>query len=92
MKIIKNVFKIFAIIFLIIIPICLILYSIFIDFLGCYLIFNDNSQIETLASSEGVDLEDIKIVFLDTNAGYNDHITCVNKNFIIKDFLAMQNI
>lgn len=91
MKIIKNVFKIFAIIFLIIIPICLILYSIFIDFLGCYLIFNDNSQIETLASSEGVDLEDIKIVFLDTNAGDNDHITLVNKNFIIKDFWAMQN-
>ena len=91
MKIIKNVFKIFAIIFLIIIPICLILYSIFIDFLGCYLIFNDNSQIETLASSEGVDLEDIKIVFLDTNAGDNDHITLVNKNLIIKDFWAMQN-
>lgn len=82
MKIIKNIFKILAIIFLIIIPICLILYSMFIDFLGCYILFTNDSQIELLASQEGSELKDIRIVFIDTVAGDGTNITLVNKDLI----------
>lgn len=82
MKIIKNIFKILAIIFLIIIPICLILYSMFIDFLGCYILFTNDSQIELLASQEGSELKDIRIVYIDTVAGDGTNITIVNKDLI----------
>lgn len=86
MKIIKNIFKIWVIIFLIIIPICLILYSMFIDFLGCYLMFNNDSKIELLASKEVSDLKDIKIIFLDTNAAEDDNnLILINKNLSIKN-------
>lgn len=82
MKIIKNIFKILAIIFLIIIPICLILYSMFIDFLGCYVLFTNDFQIELLASQEGSVLKDIRIVFIDTDAEDGTNITLVNKDLI----------
>lgn len=86
MKIIKNVFKIFAIIFLIIIPICLILYSIFIDFLGCYLMFNNNdSKLDALLIQEELDSKNIGIIFLDTTAGDDNHITLINKNLSVKN-------
>ena len=86
MKIIKNVFKIFAIIFLIIIPICLILYSIFIDFLGCYLMFNNNdSKLDALLIQEELDSKNIGIIFLDTTAGDDNHITLINKNLLVKN-------
>lgn len=92
MKIIKNIFKILAIIFLIIIPICLILYSMFNGFLGCYLMFNNDSKIELLTSKEVSDLKDIKIVFLDTNASNDNHITLINKNLAIKNtYIATDN-
>ncbi len=84
MKIIKNIFKILANIFLIIIPICLILYSMFSGFLGCYLMFNNDSKIETLLTEE-VDFKNIKIVFLDTNAGDDNNIILINKNLSIKN-------
>lgn len=86
MKIIKNIFKILAIIFLIIIPICLILYSMFIDFLGCYVLFTNDQKVELLASKEGSDLKDIRIIFVDTVAGDSANITLVNRN-LIKDRL-----
>lgn len=86
MKIIKNVFKIFAIIFLIIIPICLILYSMFIDFLGCYLMFNNNdSKLDALLIQEELDSKNIGIIFLDTTAGDDNHITLINKNLSVKN-------
>ena len=82
MKIIKNIFKTLAIIFLIVIPILLILYSMFIDFLGCYVLFTNDFQIELLASQEGSVLEDIRIVFIDTDAEDGTNITLVNKDLI----------
>ena len=91
MKIIKNIFKILAIIFLIIIPICIILYSMFIDFLGCYLMITNNKIIESLASKEGTDLKDIRIIFLDTNAGDGANITLVNKNLIKNNMWVTSN-
>lgn len=86
MKIIKNIFKIFAIVFLIIIPIGLILYSMFIDFLGCYLMFNNNdSKLNVLLNQEGLDSKNIGIIFLDTTVGDDDHITLINKNLSVKN-------
>ena len=86
MKIVKSIFKVVAIIFLIIIPICLILYSMFIDFLGCYLIFNNNdSKLEALLLEEKLESKNIKIVFLDSSAGDDDHITLIHKNLSIDD-------
>ncbi len=82
MKIVKNIFKILSIVFLIIIPICLILYSMFIDFLGCYVLFTNAPKIDLLASQEGTELKDIRIVFIDTVAGESTNITFVNKNLI----------
>ena len=83
----KKILKIFVIIFLIIIPTILILYSMFIDFLGSYLIFNNNdSKLERLLTEEKLDSKSVKIVFLDTTAGDDEHITLINKNLSIKDF------
>lgn len=83
MKVIKNALKILAIIFFIIIPVCLILYSMFIDFLGCYLIINNHEKIDMLLKEEGY--SNAKIIFLDTTAGDDEHITVINKNFSIDD-------
>lgn len=86
MKIIKNIFKILVIVFLIIIPVCLILYSMFIDFLGCYLMFNNNdSKLDALLIQEELDSKNIGIIFLDTTAGDDDHITLINKNLSVKN-------
>lgn len=82
MKMLKNIFKVLAVIFLIIIPICLILYSMFIDFLGCYLLFTNDPKIDLLASQEGTELKDIRIIFVDTVAGDSTNITLVNKRLI----------
>ena len=59
------------------------LYSMFIDFLGCYLIINNNPQIDMLLKKEGY--SDAKIIFLDTTAGDDEHITMINKNFSFDD-------
>lgn len=83
MKVIKNILKFFIIVLFIIIPICLMLYSIFIDFLGCYLIINNNPKIDMLLKKEGY--SDAKIIFLDTTAGDDEHITMINKNFSLDD-------
>ena len=83
MKVIKNILKFFIIVLFIIIPICLMLYSMFIDFLGCYLIINNNPQIDMLLKKEGY--SDAKIIFLDTTAGDDEHITMINKNFSLDD-------
>ena len=83
MKVIKNIFKFFIIVFFIIIPVCLILYSMFIDFLGCYLLINNNGKIDALLEKEGY--KDAKIVFLDTTAGDDEHVTIINENFSIED-------
>lgn len=86
MKIIKNIFKILVIVFLIIIPVCLILYSMFIDFLGCFLMFNNNdSKLDALLIQEELDSKNIGIIFLDTTAGDDDHITLINKNLSVKN-------
>ena len=86
MKLIKNIFKTLAIIFLIIIPVCLILYSMYIDFLGCYLMFNNNdSKLDALLIQEELDSKNIGIIFLDTTAGDDDHITLINKNLSVKN-------
>ena len=86
MKLIKNIFKTLAIIFLIVIPILLILYSMFIDFLGCYLIFNNNNpKLELLLAEDGLDSKRVKIIFLDITAGDDKHLTIMNKNLSIDD-------
>ena len=83
MKVIKNIFKFFIIAFFIIIPVCLILYSMFIDFFGCYLLINNNGKIDALLEKEGY--KTAKIVFLDTTAGDDEHVTIINENFSIED-------
>ena len=86
MKLIKNIFKTLAIIFLIVIPILLILYSMFIDFLGCYLMFNNNNpKLELLLAEDGLDSKRVKIIFLDITAGDDKHLTIMNKNLSIDD-------
>lgn len=86
MKILKNILKIFIIIFLIVIPIVLIIYNIFIGFMGCYLMINNNNIIlETLLKEEEFDYDQAKIVFLDTTAGDDHHITIINKNLLVED-------
>lgn len=83
MNAIKKVFKILLIILLFIIPTCLILYSMFIDFLGCYLLINNNAKIDELLKKEGYN--NAKIVFVDTTAGDDEHITVINENFSFED-------
>lgn len=83
MNVVKNIIKFLIIIIFIIIPVCLILYSMFIDFLGCYLLINNNGKIDALLEKEGY--KDAKIVFLDTTAGDDEHVTIINENFSIED-------
>ena len=86
MKIIKNVFKVFLIFIFIIIPITLMLYNMFVDFLGCYLILNNgDTKLELLLNNCGLNADEVKIIFLDTNAGDGYHITVINKNLSIDD-------
>ncbi len=86
MEIIKKFLKVFLIVVLVIIPITLILYNIFIDFLGCYIMINnDDAQLELLLSDCGLNSDEAKIIFLDTNAGDGYHITVINKNLSIDD-------
>lgn len=85
MKILKKILKILGIIFLIIIPTVLIIYNIFIGFMGCYLMINNNNIIlETLLNEEGLDNQ-AKIVFVDTTAGDDHHVTVINKNLSVED-------
>lgn len=83
MNAIKKVFKILLIILLFIIPTCLILYSMFIDFLGCYLLINNNAKIDELLKKEGYNKA--KIIFVDTTAGDDEHISIINENFSFED-------
>ena len=86
MKIIKNVFKIFLIFIFIIIPITLMLYNMFVDFLGCYLILNNgDTKLELLLNNCGLNADEVKIIFLDTNAGDGYHMTVINKDLSIED-------
>lgn len=86
MKVLKSFLKIFFIFFLIIIPTCLILYNIFVDFLGCYLIINNNNiKLEKLLYENNIDYNNTKIIFLDTTAGDGEHLTIINKNFSVKN-------
>ena len=56
MKVLKNVLKIFGIIFFIVITAILILYNIFFVFMGCYITINNNNTIlETLLEEEKID-------------------------------------
>lgn len=85
MKILKKILKILGIIFLIIIPTVLIIYNIFIGFMGCYLMINNNNIIlETLLNEEGLDNQ-AKIVFVDTTAGDDHYVTVINKNLSVED-------
>ncbi len=82
----KKTFKILGIIFLVIIPAIIIFYSMFIDFIGCYIMINNNNvELEMLLEKEGIDQAKAKIVFVDTTAGDDDHVTIINKNLTIKD-------
>ena len=64
MKVLKNVLKIFGIIFFIVIPAILILYNIFFGFMGCYITINNNNTIlETLLEEEKIDNQ-AKIILL----------------------------
>ena len=82
----KKTFKILGIIFLVIIPTIIIFYSMFIDFIGCYIMINNNNvELEMLLEKEGIDQAKAKIVFVDTTAGDDDHVTIINKNLTIKD-------
>ena len=86
MKLIKKIFKMLSIIFLIVIPTLLILYSMFIDFIGCYLMINNNNpKLESLLTEEGLDSKSVKIIFLDISAGDDEHLTIMNKNLSIDD-------
>ena len=85
MKVLKNVLKIFGIIFFIVIPAILILYNIFFGFMGCYITINNNNTIlETLLEEEKIDNQ-AKIIFLDTTAGDDHHITVINKNLSVDE-------
>ena len=58
----------------------------FIDFIGCYIMINNNNvELEMLLEKEGIDQAKAKIVFVDTTAGDDDHVTIINKNLTIKD-------
>ena len=82
----KKTFKILGIIFLVIIPAIIIFYSMFIDFIGCYIMINNNNaELEILLEKEEIDQAKAKIVFVDTTAGDDDHVTIINKNLTIKD-------
>lgn len=82
----KKIFKVLGIIFFVIIPVILIIYSMFIDFLGCYIMVNrNNAELQSLLEKEEIDHSTAKIVFVDTTAGDDDHVTIINKNFTIKD-------
>ena len=86
MKVLNSFFKIFIILFFIVIPVCLILYNIFEGFLGCYLIVNNNDiKLEKLLSENNIDYNTAKIIFLDTTSGDGEHMTIINKNFSIKN-------
>ena len=85
-----KVIKMLLIIFLVIIPVCLILYSMFIDFLGCYLLIENSDKIDSLLSKNGYKT-DTKIVFLDTTAGDDEHITIINKDFSVKNVWTKDN-
>lgn len=81
----KKVLKIFVITFFIVIPAILILYSIFIGFMGCYIIVNNgNATLNNLLNEEDLDGK-AKIIFLDTTAGDDHHITVINKNLSTRE-------
>ena len=86
MKLVKNVLKVFLVFIFIIIPTILILYNMFIDFLGCYVMVNNNdTKLELLLNNCGLNADEVKFIFLDTNAGDGYHITAINKNLSIDD-------
>ena len=86
MKLVKNVLKVFLVFIFIIIPTILILYNMFIDFLGCYVMVNNNdTKLELLLNNCGLNADEVKFIFLDTNAGDGYHITVINKNLSIDD-------
>lgn len=86
MKLVKNVLKVFLVFIFIIIPTILILYNMFIDFLGCYVMVNNNdTKLELLLNNCGLNADEVKFIFLDTNAGDGYHITVINKNISIDD-------
>ena len=93
MKLIKKIFKVLAIVFLIVIPTLLILYSMFIDFLGCYLMINNNNpKLELLLAEEGVDYKCGKIIFLDLTVVDDENLTIINNNLSIDDkFISIDN-
>lgn len=86
MKLVRNVLKVFLVFIFIIIPTILILYNMFIDFLGCYVMVNNNdTKLELLLNNCGLNADEVKFIFLDTNAGDGYHITAINKNLSIDD-------
>lgn len=86
MNVLNSFLKIFIILFIIVIPVCLILYNIFEGFLGCYLIVNNNDiKLEKLLSENNIDYNTAKIIFLDTTSRDGEHMTIINKNFSIKN-------
>lgn len=86
MKVIKRILKVFVIFLFAIIPIILISYNVFVGFMGCYLIINnDNNELESLLIERELSENEAKVIFIDTIAGDGDHITIINKNLSIKD-------
>lgn len=90
MNILKNILKIFGMMFFVVFPAILILYNIFFGFMGCYIIINKNNIIlETLLEQERIN-NDAKIIFLDTTAGDEYHIAIVNKNLSVDKELVRE--
>ena len=53
--------------------------------MGCYITINNNNTVlETLLEEEKIDNQ-AKIIFLDTTAGDDHHITVINKNLSVDE-------
>ena len=82
MKIAKSL----LLFFLIVIPTILILYNIFVGFIGYYFIVNNNDVVlYTLLEKEKIDYTKSKIIFVDTTTIDDDHMIIINKNLSIKE-------
>ena len=90
MNIIKKFFKILIIILIIILSI-FILYSMFFDFLGCYLIFNNDHTLDELLEKYDFDSKNVRVIFLDTDFKDNNNIITIDKNLSINNINIKTN-